>query len=246
MARDMSAGGSPRVRRFAPSLSRMWVFLLVLGVAAILAGAALIIGPLVGVFSRGSADQSALQRWNPGSSIVGPAKGGSADVSKVTCGDSSPSDYALVTFGLPQYRYAGVAGNGTWDLLNQRSMVHYAGTPNPGQQGNVIIAFHREPDYQFINQLVAGDTISIQDKSCHTYVYQVTQVWDLSPSNVTQLAPTSGYNLTMITCDPWWQDYDRLVWRAQLVSPRPGTASPGNFGGSGSAASGSGPGQPSF
>ena len=82
---------------------------------------------------------------------------------------SSVTDYALVNFGAPaQYHYAAVAGNGTWALLNSRSMVHYAGTPNPGQQGNVIIAFHREPDFQYINQLNVGDTITIQNRTCQT------------------------------------------------------------------------------
>jgi LPXTG-site transpeptidase (sortase) family protein len=247
MARDLSAA-EPRAHRFARPLTKLWVAMLVLGVAAVIAGAALIVGPLVGVFSRGSADQSALQAWNSGGSskLVGPAKGGSQDVAKVTCGSSSPSDYALVTFtGLPQYHYAGVAGNGTWDLLNSRSMVHYTGTPNPGQQGNVIIAFHREPDYQYITQLGVGSTITIQDKACHNFVYKVVQTWDLAPAAVTQLTPTAGYDLTMITCDPWWQDYDRFVWRAQLISPAPGTGAPGVFGGGGSAQS-SGPGQPQF
>jgi len=47
------------------------------------------------------------------------------------------TDYALVNFGAPaHYHYAAVAGNGTWALLDSRSMVHYAGTPDPGQQGN--------------------------------------------------------------------------------------------------------------
>jgi len=69
---------------------------------------------------------------------------------------------------------------------------HYHGTPDPGQQGNSIIAFHREPDYQHIDGLAVGGTVSIQDKACHTFVYKVTQVWDLTPAKVTQLVPTSG------------------------------------------------------
>ena len=98
------------------------------------------------------------------------------DASKtLSCGSSSATDYALVNFGAPaQYHYAAVAGNGTWTLLNSRSMVHYAGTPNPGQQGNVIIAFHREPDFQYINELNVGDTITIQNRTCQTFVYKVT------------------------------------------------------------------------
>jgi len=110
-------------------------------------------------------------------------------------------------------------------------MVHYAGTPNPGQQGNVIIAFHREPDFQFINQLNVGATITIQNRTCQTYVYRVTQRWNLAPARVTQLGPTSGHELTMVTCDPWWQDYNRLVWRAELISaPAAGGATGGAVG----------------
>jgi LPXTG-site transpeptidase (sortase) family protein len=208
--------------------------LFALGLAALLAGVAILVGPLLGVFGRGQADQSALQAWNNGGSgaLTGPAKGSAANASHTACGSTSPSDYALVSFGAPaQYHYAGVAGNGTWDLLTSRSMVHYTGTAAPGQQGNSIIAFHREPDYEHIDQLGVGATIMVQDRSCHTYVYKVTGKWDLPPSKVTQLTPTSGYDLTMITCDPWWQDYNRLVWRAELVSPPAqsgGSTSPGS------------------
>jgi sortase (surface protein transpeptidase) len=63
-----------------------------------------------------------------------------------------------------------------------------------------------------------GETVTIQDRSCTTYVYTVTQRWQLAPSDVTQLVPTSGHELTLVTCTPWWVDYDRLVWRADLTS----------------------------
>ena len=108
--------------------------------------------------------------------------------------------------------------DGDWTKLDDRSMVHWYGSPAPGGKGNVIIAFHREPDYQNIDQLAVGETVTIQDRSCQTYVYTITQHWDLAPSAVTQLVPTSGQELTLITCDPWWQDYNRLVWRADLTS----------------------------
>ena len=162
------------------------------------------------------------------------AVGSNPDASKKpACGTSSATDYALVTFGAPaQYHYAAVAGNGTWTLLNSRSMVHYAGTPNPGQQGNVIIAFHREPDFQYINELNVGDTITIENRTCQTYVYRVTDRWDLhaQPASPSWLPPR-GHELTMITCDPWWQDYNRLVWRAELISAPATGPQPGSSGG---------------
>ena len=192
---------------------------LLLGIGAVLAGVGVIVGPIIGALIRGHGDQSALSSWNNGGSDSLRGAAAAADATHTACGSTSPTDYALVRFGAPAaMNYAGVAGDGTWNLLDQRSMVHYHGTPDPGQRGNVIIAFHREPDYQDINQLNVGDTVSIQDRSCKTYVYKITQRWILAPQDVTQLVPTSGYNLTMVTCDPWWQDYNRLVWRADLVS----------------------------
>lgn len=228
MASDLTAEGAPR--RHARRPFRLWMVLLAIGVASILAGGALIAGPLIGVFQRGAVDSTALKHWKGGAThSVAPAPVASKSP---TCGTSSTTDYALVNFGAPvQYHYAAVAGNGTWALLNSRSMVHYAGTPDPGQQGNVIIAFHREPDFQYINQLNVGDTITIQNRTCQTFVYKVTSKWDIAPSRVTQLVPTSGHELTMITCDPWWQDYNRFVWRAELVSA-PAPSSPGSTGGS--------------
>lgn len=192
---------------------------LVLGLAAVLAGVGVIVAPIIGSLIRGHGDQSALNAWNHGGSNSLRGAAAAADAGHTACGSTSPGDYALVKFSSPAAdHYAGVAGDGTWDLLNSRTMVHYHGTPDPGQQGNSIIAFHREPDYQNIDQLSTGDTVTVQDRSCHTYVYKITQRWILAPDQVTQLVPTSGYDLTMVTCDPWWQDYNRIVWRASLVT----------------------------
>jgi len=179
------------------------------------------------VAARGQNDVNAVNSWLAGSASSDasqpstPTTGTATGTATSTCGGGgSDSDaYALVEFtGLPQYGYVGVTVNGNWTALDDRSMVHWSGSPAPGGEGNVIIAFHREPDYQYIDQLAVGETVTIQDRSCQTYVYTITQRWDLAPSNVTQLVPTSGQELTMITCDPWWQDYNRLVWRADLTS----------------------------
>src|SRR5579863_3806841 len=231
MASDLTADAGAQSRRPARKPIRLWMVLLALGVALILAGGGLIAGPIFGVFQRGAADSTALKQWKSGGTQPAVVPAPAASTSPA-CGVSSATDYALVNFGAPAaYHYAAVAGNGTWALLNSRSMVHYAGTPNPGQTGNVIIAFHREPDFQYINELNVGDTITIQDRACQSFVYKVTNRWDLPPNNVTQLVPTAGHELTMITCDPWWQDYNRLVWRAELISA-PAPSTPGTTGGS--------------
>jgi LPXTG-site transpeptidase (sortase) family protein len=213
----------------------MWRFrgrrlALVVGCLLVLAGVGITVHGLLqqakvqqAVTARGQNDVNAVNSWLAGSasSSASPADTPTTGTATTTCGGGgSDSDaYALVEFtGLPQYAYVGVTVDGDWTKLDDRSMVHWYGSPAPGGKGNVIIAFHREPDYQNIDQLAVGETVTIQDRSCQTYVYTITQRWDLAPSAVTQLVPTDGQELTLITCDPWWQDYNRLVWRADLTN----------------------------
>jgi sortase A len=196
--------------------------LLALGLATVIAGAAIVAVPLLGVWQRGNNDQTALSTWQKGGSnaLAGALPSSAAAPAKPACGSGSTADYALVTFSSPAAEhYGGVAGDGTWDDLTNRSMVHYKGTPGPGDQGNSIIAFHREPDYEHIDQLNVGDTVTVQDRSCHSFIYKVTSRWIGDPSNVSQLAPTTGHDLTLVTCTPFWVDSQRIVWRASLVAP---------------------------
>ena len=152
--------------------------------------------------------------------IKGAPAPGAPDAPKTCAESSAANDYALVKFtGVPYASYIDVAVDGNWDNLHTSSMVHWHGSADPGGQGNVIIAFHREPKFEHIDQLNTGGTITIQDRACHTYVYTVTTQWQGDPSRVTQLVTTqSGHTLTMITCTPWWQDYNRIVWSANLTS----------------------------
>ena len=211
--------------------------LLATGVALIVAGTAIVVPALSSrwrgsqqVSARQGNDESALHAWRSGGSdaLAGAAAGASPAVATPAAGACAGGSggYALVQFtGLPTYGYAGVAVDGNWTALDDHSMVHWYGSPAPGGAGDVIIAFHREPDFQHIDLLAPGETVTVQSADCTRYVYTVTRRWVLAPGAVTQLVPTPGHELTLITCTPWWQDYDRLVWRADLTAvegPAPG------------------------
>ena len=128
-------------------------------------------------------------------------------------------EYALVEFNsLPQYSYASLVGDGNWDLLDTQPMVHWHAGPAPGQQGNMLLALHREPNFEHIDELNVGGIITVVDHACHSYQYQVSQRWNLSPDQSSVLGQTSGHDLTLITCTPFWRDTNRLVWRASLVA----------------------------
>jgi LPXTG-site transpeptidase (sortase) family protein len=203
---------------------------MLLGACLVIAGIVVIAVPVITTYVRGGADDRALQDWRSGGStaLAGAphdpdAVPGASTASQCQPNAAPAADYALVTFdSLSQYGYAGVAANGDWNSLRDRSMVHYTTTPAPGQQGNVIIAFHREPHYEHIDQLNVGDTVTVQDRACASFTYRITQRWVLDPDKVTQLDPTSGHDLTLITCTPWWRDYQRIVWRGTLVQPATG------------------------
>jgi sortase A len=190
----------------------------------VLAGVGVMGWPMLHSWWRNRDAEAAVRSWPIASANLVNALPGDPQGPEVPaqgdCSSQPPAgDFALVSFlSLDRYGYKGAAVDGTWDLLASRQMVHHRNTPSPGERGNVIIAFHREPAYLHIDELVPGDLVSVQDRNCRLFVYRITQRWQLLPSQVEQLNPTSGYDLTLVTCTPWYRDNERLVWRATLVT----------------------------
>jgi LPXTG-site transpeptidase (sortase) family protein len=214
------------LRRWAPS-HRVGGALAAAGVILVLAGIGILAPPLIGVLQRGNNDHKLLQSWlgaNGAITKVVPSQtenpvGASSPAAAVACGSGSPSsEYALVDF--PSLSgIGGVAGNGTWSMLTQRSVVHYENSPAPGQLGNMLIALHREPNFEPLGTLMAGDTVVVTNRNCQQFTYTITRIWTENPSQVTQLqALSGGHYLTIITCTPLWIDTQRIVIRATLTS----------------------------
>ena len=231
MASDLTAAAPKRPSRLRRP--RLWTVLLAVGVVAIIVGAVLVAGPIIGVFQRGQADTSALNNWHGGKTQPGsggePVDAYYAAHLRLKLGDRLRARRIRRAGPVPLRRRGGQRHLGAPQLALDGALPRER--PNPGQQGNGIIAFHREPDFQYINQLAVGDTVTIQSRSCQTFVYRITQRVGPAACQVTQLNPTSGHELTMITCDPWWQDYNRLDWRAELISAPAAGGSAGGIGG---------------
>ncbi len=196
------------------------------GILLIVAGLAIFVPPLVGVLQRSRADTEALQQWKaPGSALstrlpkvkTVTEPGASPVATSPSCGSGSPaSEYALIDF--PSLSgIEGVAGNGNWSLLLERSVVHYATTPGPGQPGNGLYALHREPNFEPLGTLKAGDRIVLTNRNCQQFTYVITDMCTEYSAQVTQLQPIgNGTWITLVTCTPLWIDSQRLVIRAQL------------------------------
>ncbi len=103
---------------------------------------------------------------------------------------------------------------------------HYPQTPLPGQRGNVGIAGHRTTHgrpFSKVDQLEPGDRIDlITPKGIHTY--RVTKdPWVTHPRDWSVVEPSKEALLTLTTCNPKFNNYERLIVHAELVDQEPRT-----------------------
>jgi sortase A len=113
----------------------------------------------------------------------------------------------------------------------QGGVAHYGTSVKPGQNGNMVIVGHSSNDwwepgnYKFVfvllDKLTVGDEFKINYQS-RQYVYKVSQVKVVEPTDLSVLAPTPGPTATLITCTPPGTSWKRLVIKADQISPAPG------------------------
>jgi sortase A len=114
-----------------------------------------------------------------------------------------------------------VEGVGVDDL--RKGPGHYPSTPLPGQRGNSAIAGHRTTygaPFGALDQLAAGDIITVVTIQ-GTFKYRVYQQLVVDPSDVLVLFPDSlrPATLTLTTCNPKYSAAQRLIVKAELMSP---------------------------
>jgi sortase A len=101
---------------------------------------------------------------------------------------------------------------------------HYPESQLPGAVGNFAVAGHRMPSvFWDVDKLDNGNPIVVETRTAW-YVYQVTKVHIIKPSQVSVKAanpddpgaPATRKLLTLTTCNPKWDNYQRLVIQAEL------------------------------
>jgi sortase A len=97
----------------------------------------------------------------------------------------------------------------------------FAGSPLPGQLGNVSIAGHRTTfgaPFGRVNELVKGDRI-VMKTSRGEFVYLVTgapTIVKASDVDVIRTVDPSRAILTLVTCHPKWTSENRMIISAEL------------------------------
>jgi sortase A len=103
----------------------------------------------------------------------------------------------------------------------RQGLWHRPGTSTPDQGGNTVIAGHRftytlpKGIFYYLNKVTVGQDIGVwwQGKK---YIYRVTQVKVVPPTEVSVEDNTPDARLTLYTCTPLWSPHDRLVVVAKL------------------------------
>ncbi|HET8658453.1 MAG TPA: class E sortase [Micromonosporaceae bacterium] len=107
---------------------------------------------------------------------------------------------------------------------------HYPETAMPGQVGNFSVAGHRNrATFWDLDRMATGDTIVVQTRNTW-YVYTVARTRIVLPNQVEVVAAAPpGFSrgsrlLTLTTCNPKYDNYQRLVVHATLARQQPVSA----------------------
>jgi sortase A len=107
---------------------------------------------------------------------------------------------------------------GNWQVADY-AVGHHQGTANAGDSSNMVLAGHRDirgSVFLKLNELQTGDEIKVFS-SVGVYRYIVTETFEVSPNEISVLAPSSEPIATLITCTPIGLATKRLIVRAKLV-----------------------------
>jgi sortase A len=84
----------------------------------------------------------------------------------------------------------------------RRAVAHISNSALPGELGNVALAGHRDTFFRPLRDIRAGDEIRFKTAG-GTFKYRVESIEIVGPRDTKALQPSSGRDLTLITCFPF-------------------------------------------
>ena len=112
-----------------------------------------------------------------------------------------------------------VQGDG-WEQL-KKGVAQHLGTPNPGENGNVVFSAHNDifgEIFRHLDRLQPGDVVILYT-SARQFNYVITGTQTVEPTRVDVMASTTNSTVTLISCYPYLIDKQRIVVSAVLQNP---------------------------
>jgi sortase A len=145
---------------------------------------------------------------------------------------AAPPGWAIARLYIPRLRNDWVVVEGVAARDIQYAPGHYPRSAEPGEVGNFAVAGHRNPAiFWDLDKMKVGDPIVVETRSTF-FIYHVTDNRIVKPNQVEVVAPVPnrpGVNpstamLTITTCNPKWDNYERLIVHAELDHSQPRSA----------------------
>ncbi len=111
-----------------------------------------------------------------------------------------------------------VQGDG-WEQL-KKGVGQHIGSVNPGENGNLVLSAHNDifgELFRHLDKLKPGDEI-VLNTATREFVYRVSGMKIVEPTEVSVLEPTSKPTITLISCYPYLVDTERIVVFGELTS----------------------------
>jgi sortase A len=158
------------------------------------------------------------QDWGGPSPAVSPSTGPKPDALP------PPDGKAIARLYIPRIGKQWIVVQGVTPADIRYAPGHYPTSALPGQIGNFSVAGHRTPAiFWDLDKIQDNDEIIVETKD-YWYVYRTTQTEIVSPHAVQVVAPVPDQPgkkptqpmLTLTTCNPKWDNYQRLIIHALL------------------------------
>ena len=134
----------------------------------------------------------------------------------------------LTKVGIIQLPKIGISENIVEGTGNEMlyAVGHMRGTPMPGEDGNCVLAAHRDyvrmNPFKHLDKIQPGDEVRVRTEEA-VYIYRVYKNFIVQPSEVWVTEPQEGQEkmLTLLTCTPVLTSTHRMVVWASLEEVRP-------------------------
>jgi sortase A len=123
---------------------------------------------------------------------------------------------------VPRLKLSAMVREGVGEDTLSLALGHVPSTAAPGQNGNVAIAGHRDTLFRGLREIRKHDVIRLETPSSGNYVYEVSSIEIVNPSDVSVLRASPGSELTLVTCYPFYyvgSAPERFIVKAHEVHP---------------------------